>query len=152
MGMRQYDRVDAGRRDRQWLPVEFIFGPWTVWAKNETPLSLPTCFSLAQPLPPQCTWGKTILRWDRSTEKPEPLESKLILQTPSQSTKIAASTYPPAACPLGNLMVHSTLSPPRGRGWWEERTLLNTSFILRSIVQFFRVNVYGFCLLSIQFP
>ena len=29
---------------------------------------------------------------------------------------------------------------------------LNTSFILYSIVQFFKVNVHGFFLLSIQFP
>lgn len=105
------------------FPAQNLFGPWTVWAKNETSV-YPPAFLWPNPSLPSTHGGKTVLKWHQSTEKPECLESKLILQTPNQSTKIAASIYPPAARPLGSLMVHFTLSPPRGRGWWEERTRL----------------------------
>lgn len=98
----------------------------------------PPAFLWPNPSLPSAHGGKTVLKWDQSTEKPEHLESKLILQTPNQSTKIAASIYPPAARPLGSLMGHSTLSPPRGRGWWEERTRLtplSSSILLCSFLK-----------------
>ena len=104
------------------------------------------------PAPTSPVWmgRKMVLRWDTSTEKPEPLESKLIIQTWNQGTKITASIYSTTDCPLGSLTVHSTLNPPRGR--WEAETHLTPLTPSILLCSFLKLMFMDFAPFQFSFP
>ena len=133
------------------FPAQNLFGPWTVWAKNETSLCLPTCFSLAQPLPPQRTWGKDRPQVGSEHRKARTPRKQINPSDPKPEHKNSC-LHLSCSSPSGESHGPLHPQPTKREGLVGRENTLNTSFILYSIVQFFKVNVHGFCLLSIQFP